>query len=180
MIRRRSDTRGVATGDVIIGLSLLTLLLALVYPTLRARGFRGSLAETVSEVEVFRAGAERFRQVNDSWPAPEAPGAIPPELAGLFPGDASLAREKYTLQWGRWEVVDYVEAPPSSAPPPADAPPDTVGPELMPVVRQIGGIILHSSDGALLAELLQRYGTEASFVRDTTWTLVLPGRAGGS
>ena len=61
-----------------------------------------------------------------------------------------------------------------------DAPPDTVGPELMPVVRQIGGIILHSSDGALLAELLQRYGTEASFVRDTTWTLVLPERAGGS
>ena len=180
MIRRRSDTRGVTTGDFVIGLSLLTLLLALVYPTLRARDFRGSLAETVSEVEAVRAGARRFLQMNGSWPAPEAPGAIPPELAGLFPGDTGLAREKYTLQWGRWEVVDYVEAPPSNELRPVDAPPDSVGPELMPVVREIGGIILHSSDGALLAELLQHYGTDASFVRDTTWTLVLPERAGGS
>ena len=180
MIRLRSDTTGVTTGDFVIGLALFALLLALVYPTLRARSFRGSLAETVTEVEAFRAGAQRSLQTTGSWPAPEVLGAIPPELSGVFPGETGLAREKYTLQWGRWEVVDYVEAPPSSALPPADAPPDTVGPEMIPVVREVGGIILHSSDGSLLAELLERYGKAASFVRDTTWTLVLPERAGGS
>ena len=126
----------------------------------------------------LRERAEGYLQANGSWPAPETPGTIPLELTHLFPVETDLARDRYTLQWSRWEVVDSVEVPPSVEEAPVDAPPDTVSPTMMPVVRRVGGIVLHSGDPALLAELLLHYGTDASFVRDTIWTLVLPARGG--
>lgn len=178
MIRARSNTLGVSTADVVVGIALVTVVLALAYPTLKARSFRASVAAMVLDVDALREGAEDYLRASGSWPAPEATGTIPPELTHLFPGDTDLAREQYTLQWSRWEVVDYVEAPPSVEETPVDAPPDTVGLAMMPVVREVGGIILHSSNASLLAELLLRYGTDASFVRDSTWTLLLPARGG--
>lgn len=175
----RSPRNGLATGDFLIGLALAAVVLALVFPTLQARSFRATVEAMVNDVERMRLGAERYLHANGSWPTPGAPGAIPRELADVFPSDPSLERDRYTMQWTRWEVVDYVEAPrPSDEAPRADAPPDSVGPTTIPKVREVGGVVVHTRDPALLAELLQRYG-EASFVRDATWTLVLPERATG-
>lgn len=100
-----------------------------------------------------------------------------------------MIREAYVLEWRRWNRIERVPAPPNppnatpvdpdEAPPPivgtADSPPDSVGPELMPVVRQEGAVVVHSSEELLLAELLRRYGPDVSFVRDTTWTLLIDG-----
>ncbi len=47
----------------------------------------------------------------------------------------------------------------------------------MRVVRTGGAVVVHSSRELLLAELLRRYGEESSFVRDTTWTLLVTGEA---
>ena len=57
-----------------------------------------------------------------------------------------------------------------------DNPPPEV-PLPQPLVSTSGGITVHTAETALLAELLSRYGATSSFVRDSTWTLVLP-RAG--
>lgn len=38
---------------------------------------------------------------------------------------------------------------------------------------QLAGITVHAAEPALLAALLRAYGREDSFVRDTTWTLIL-------
>jgi hypothetical protein len=47
----------------------------------------------------------------------------------------------------------------------------------MAVTREVGSISVHSGDDDLLAELSRRYGSWDSFVRDSTWTLMV--NAGG-
>jgi hypothetical protein len=48
---------------------------------------------------------------------------------------------------------------------------------MLPVPRAVGAVGVHSGEESLLAELLEHYGMEASFVVDTVWLLVLPERS---
>ena len=84
-------------------------------------------------------------------------------------------RNDYSLQWRTFEIVEQVEIPPAALEIPADAdqPPDSVGPEMRDVVALVGAIVVHTANDALSAALLQAYGPEDSFVRDTAWTLIL-------
>ncbi|MDA1104874.1 MAG: hypothetical protein O2956_14915 [Gemmatimonadetes bacterium] len=172
----------VTTGDVLIALAFLAFLGALAYPTVRVRAFRSLVEDVSSEVETMRSAAAGVFSRDGRWPDAGAPSAIPSELAGAFSGDSTLARDAYTLQWSRWEVVDYLPPPRASTPTPtdADAPPDSVGPRLVAVIRDVGAIVVHSGNDALLAALLARHGPAVSFVRDTTWTLTVEAPGGTS
>jgi hypothetical protein len=44
----------------------------------------------------------------------------------------------------------------------------------------VGAILVHTGTESLLADLLARYGTAVSYVRDTTWTLVVDDRIGST
>jgi hypothetical protein len=97
-------------------------------------------------------------------------------LTGTLGDD--LVRDGYTLQWTRWSVVDSVEVPRAPVETvPGDAPPAEPPRTTIPFAQLIGAVVVYSDDDRLLGELLARYGRDASFVRDTTWTLVLPERA---
>lgn len=183
-----SELRRVGPGDALIGLSLLALVLAALVPTFRQRAFDRLVEDAVADVEALRASAMTQRDVRGSWPPFSPPGRVPGVVSGAFGGDTVVARERYALEWRLWDRVDYVEAPPrppgsgmvdedeaavDPTPRPGDLPPDSVGPEMMPVVGQAAGVVVHSSDESLLAELLARYGSDVSFVVDSTWTLVV-------
>lgn len=172
---------GLTTPDVLMGVGALALVVALLYPLLRARGFQRMIEDVVMEVEAMRAGAVRSYELTGAWPPAGGVGDLPPALTSSFEGHGALLRDDYALQWTSWEVVEAVEAPRSAAtlPSTADAPPDSVGPPLVRVVRSVGGVVVHSGREELLAELLARYGAALSFVRDTTWTLRVPRPAGG-
>ncbi len=170
---RWADLRRASRGDAVIGLAGLTLLAALLYPTFTATRFRGLVADTVDEIETLRSGAQGIFSRSGSWPPAEAVGGIPLGLAGAFPGDSTLTRQDYTLQWSLLDIVEQVEAPRSAEELVADAPPDSVGPTFVSSVRGVGRIVVHSGRSELLAELLHHFGAAVSFVRDTTWTLVV-------
>lgn len=171
-----SPRLGITRSDVLIGVAAACLVGALAYPALRGRAFRGLVGGVVMEVEALRSGATRSYTANGGWPASTEPGAMPAGMTGSFEGDTTLVREDYSLQWSVWEVVEETEIPSNVSVIPAetDARPDSVGPPTMTAVRQIGSVVVHSGRDDLLAELLIRYGAEISFVRDTTWTLVVP------
>lgn len=175
MISGRWKRSGFTVGDFVLLLALGSLSIALLYPTLRARTFQVVLSETLGDVEALRSGASRFWENNGSWPTPSGPGAIPPELIGMFPGHSTLTRDEYSLQWTSWEIVTMTERVVTTVElEPDDQAPDSAAVELVPVVSDIGGVVLYSTNQDLLAELLSSYGSTASFVRDTTWTLVVP------
>jgi len=177
MTIRWPNLRDLSVGDVLVGIALVALIGTLAYPNLRSRAFRGLLDGAVTDVETMSTAARRTYAASGSWPPPTAAGALPTELAGAFPGDTALVRNGYSLQWRRWEVVEEVEGPPLTVgPEDADLPPDSVGPRLISVARPIGGIVVHSGRSELLAELLSRYGATVSFVRDTTWTMIVDDR----
>jgi hypothetical protein len=169
-------------GDVAIGIAALLLVWVLVAPALSARAFRLLTDEAAADVEGLRTAAISSRASTGRWPPPTSRGIAPPVLSGAFPGDSAFVRDAYTLEWGGLSVVDFVEVPVAPAPtaPGDDAPPDSVGPEMEPVVRDIGAIVVHSADDALLADLLRRFGSEVSYVRDSTWTLVVFGDEGST
>ena len=176
--RGRHPRRGATSGDVLIVLATLGVAAALLYPAWSVHGFRARVARAVTDVETVAAGARAFRDSGRRWPTPAPPGEAPPELAGLGGEEGPFRRLDYSLGWTSWEVVDSVEAPPPEDTPVAgDAPPASQGPRMEPVVRQVGAVTVHSQDDGLLAELLDHFAAQTSFVLDTMWLLVLPERA---
>lgn len=171
--------RGVTTGDTLIGLALVAVVVALAYPTLRARSFTRTLNNASARVDAIVTAAVRRHRDSGAWPEPAPPGEPPEELRGMIPDELGFRADDYLLEWSRWDVVDYIEIPPTVAESAVDAPPDTVAPERRPTVRTVGGVLLHSGDVRLLGELLGRYRDRGAFVRDTVWTLVLSGSDGG-
>jgi len=75
-------------------------------------------------------------------------------------------------------------AQPGEGPAPADfqpavPPPEDPGAEVQVPVETLGVVTVNSDDGRLLAALLERFGASRSFVRDSSWTLVVPPGGGG-
>ncbi|MDX1646786.1 MAG: hypothetical protein R3304_06565 [Longimicrobiales bacterium] len=186
-----TSVRDVGTGDALIGLGLAVLVVAALLPTYRARAFQSSVAEAVADVDALRAAALRFVAATGEWPPARPPGSVPAGASGSFGGDTTMVRDAYMLQWTLLERVEHVEAPgpPTSAGASmvdddeeplqdvrvrSDPPPDSAARGvLLPVVRMEGAVVVHSGDDLLLAELLRHFGDGRSFVRDTTWTLVV-------
>jgi hypothetical protein len=171
---------GASTGDGIIVASILTLGLALLYPSLIERRFEGRLDQAVADVETVRSAASGFLTANQDWPDPGVPGEASTQLAAALPADFVMRAAEYTVQWERWEVVQAPPAPEDPDPIVRDEEGDAIvatPPAPSPTFHSIGGVTVHSSNGAILAGLLARYGPGSSFVRDSTWTLVLPTRS---
>ncbi len=172
-----SQRSGASMGDILVLLSILTLGFALVYPRLQERAFEQQLDGAVSAIETLRAAASAFLNQNRDWPAPSPAGVTPPELVSAFPPEYRLAVEGYALEWNRWEIVDLPEIvlpPESEELSQEDLPGDSVPTRPTALFRTLGGLTLYAGNSALLARLLEHYGASLSFVRDTTWTLVIP------
>lgn len=169
--------------DVLLVLGGLAVVVSLVYPPLARRAYHHRVARVISGVEALRTAATEYRQRRGSWPEQADPGQVVADLAILLPGDVALRTEDYTLGWTVWKVVEIPPQPEmptvtTDAPPPdgrpttPPAPSDSMGTR-PPVVREMGGITVRSSQEGVLGALLERYGTARSFVRDSVWTLVL-------
>lgn len=182
-----SNQRGLAPVDVILALGTVALVASLVYPPLRQRAFRQRMEAIVAYVDAVRDAATRYRESAGHWPADAESGALPEGLAALLPADLVRRTADYALEWNRWDIV---EVPPEAeqpsgelgTPPPAASLPGT--PPIPrsqadsvvtrpPFVTALGGITVQTSEDAVLAALLDHYGSALSFVRDSSWTLVL-------
>jgi hypothetical protein len=141
-----------------IAAAAAVLVLALVTPTLRDRSFTTTLDSAFADVESLSAAAR---------------GAF--EDTGSWPGASTLGREAYVVDWTTLNVVEEIEVAITGLPPEALAAAQAASltTERVPTVASVGALVLHSSDLSLLAELLARYGEDESFVRDSTWTLVV-------
>jgi len=180
--------RGTATGNVLVVLSMLALGAALVYPILAQRQADERMADVIGRVEAVRQAAARYHDNQQDLPPNGGVGVAPQGLSTLLTPDFSFAGEGFALEWRLWDRAE--EAEEVSIPDPvvpveeelitaadtAVAPPRTV--------RSFGSLSVHSGEPFLLSGLLSRYGETSSFVRDTTWTLLIPlfsrPRAGGN
>lgn len=166
---------GASTGDMLIVLALVSLGASLLYPIRKQRAFDDRVEAAVADVESLRSETQRLRDAEGVWPESAPTGELP---AGSESAGLTLVRDTYALEWTRWVSVELPQPDTSAIPPPDDEdnpPPEVPLPQ--PLVSTSGGITVHTAETALLAELLSRYGATSSFVRDSTWTLVLP-RAG--
>ncbi len=181
-----SPGRGALTsGDVLLALAGLALVAAMVYPRVERALLWRTVAGAEGDVATVRAAAAAYRDEAGGWPAPAQAGEVPAELAGRLPSGFSFEAGSYTLEWSRWEMVDPAEPaepervmqPPPGGfepvlPPPAD-------PEVEVPVETLGAVTVHARDERVLAALLERFGASQSFVRERSWTLVLPLVGGG-
>lgn len=177
VVRRKRSTLGLSFADVLLAMGLLCFLAALTFPYFRARAFTTTLERAVSDVDALTSTVTGIYDRTGTWPPAAGAGEIPEGARGAFPQDTSLIRDGYSLQWLLLESAVRIPAPLASIviPEDADEVPDSVAPPTTFEVRSLGRLLVRSGDDALLAELLARYGREQSFVRDSTWTLVLPG-----
>lgn len=172
----RSHRSGASTRDVVLGLAVLSLLAALAHPWIARSRFGSSVDALEADVIAVREGALRYASDRGAWPPESAPGVVPPELATDLPQGFEFQREAWTLDWNRWEAVEVVETTlPAEDVPLADdeIETDTVSPPPSTFMT-MASVSVHTGDERLLSELLGRFGGEASFVRDSVWTLVLP------
>ena len=184
-----SSRRRVTSGDVLLALAGVALVAAVAYPrTERALLWR-TVAAAQADVETVRAAAAAYRAEAGGLPGPAEAGRVPAELEGRLPSGFSFLAGRYTLEWGRWETVrpaeqaQQAEQPAMEEPPggvqPAPPPPDDPAQEVQVPVETLGTVTVHAQDERVLAALLERFGASRSFVREGSWTLVLPA-VGGS
>jgi hypothetical protein len=176
----RIERWGVGAADILLIAGVVSILAALAAPALRVRSERRTIEDAIASVEAMRVAAAELGAGAQGLPTADSAGSLPPTLAAAAPDAAAGLGETYRLRWARWNVVDHVPAPPSVVTAtPGDAPPEPTEPMLVPVVRRVGALVVHSQDDALLAGLLRRYEADGAFVRDSIWTLVLARPAGG-
>jgi hypothetical protein len=187
---------GVTSGDVLLALAVLALVAAMVHPRLERALMRHTAAAAQSDVETIRAAAAAHRNETGAWPASTEAGVVPPELVARLPERFSFKKNAYTLAWERWESVApaaQAERPVPSEPPevaPAEAAPTASEPRLplpadLPAqvevpVEASAAVTVYCPDERVLAALLDRFGAGRSFVRERSWTLVLPARDNGA
>lgn len=174
-MRPARGEHGATFSDVLVFVATLSLALALLYPAWSAREFRERVSAAVTDVQTVGDAARQALSRAGRWPTSTPPGTAPQELVGLAAEGSPFSRTDYRVGWTSWNVVDSIEVMPT-APGLDDVPPEAEVPQLVPVLRSVGGISVHSADPALLAELSDRFSGETSFVLDTMWMLVLTER----
>ena len=171
----RGGVGGIATGDVLLVVAILCLALALVYPSIERSSVRREVDAAATDVEAVRAAAERYRARRGAWPPTAGRHALPAELAAAVPAKDSTRPPRYRLGWEVWEMLEEWEEPAPVAPSGTralPAPPDSVA-HPPPRVGAVAAIVVRSGDARVLAALLARYASGRSFVRDSTWALVI-------
>lgn len=175
----RPDLRGVTSGDILLALAVLALVGSLAYPRLERARLGDRVGTTAAQVRTLRDGALRFRAERGEWPA--ASDALRPdaELAGYLPPGFGYGGGACALGWERWETVqapaDPVPIPEIAEPTPGREPPipDTTA-LVEPVLAALGGISARCGDARILQALQDSFGVALSFIRDSSWTLVVP------
>lgn len=164
-------------GNVFLLLAFVCLAGAVAYPRMQRQASERQVESVIADVALLREAAESFLGREDRWPDDGAPGVVPTELAPTLPAGFSFDRNGYVLEWERWDVVIPASTPAQAEP--ADEGSglsvDSIARPQGPRTRGLGGITVVSSDAALRAVLLREFGPAHSFVRDSTWTLVLGG-----
>ena len=171
---------GLAVSDLVLALAGISVLAALLWPWMERWAFQDRVEAATEAVERTRTAMLDYREARGAWPPASEPGQVPDVMGPFLRGAVSFRGEGLLLQMRRWEALAAPEPSPALPPdaaervePPTDRPSE--GAEAPPPrTVPLAGLTVHASEPALLAALLDAYGSAASFVRDTTWTLVLP------
>lgn len=176
MMKSQGRRSGVSFADILLGMGVACVLIALAYPTFRAHGYASTVERAVNDVDALAIATRGIYERTGEWPPAGRPGEIPEGTRGAFPQDSTLTRDGYSLQWLLLESAVRVPTALSTVISPDETGdlPESVDLPTEIEVRILGRVVLNSADDALLAEMLARYGADRSFVRDSTWTLVLP------
>lgn len=142
------------------------LVWSLVRPTVREADRSGRIERVAVDVTALVAAVEAYVEEHGQAPTGSEAGQAPAALAPWLRGAVPFAGDGYRLDLDRWAEV--VVPPPPVAVDPADSVP---APTPFEVVRP--AVTVHSGRPDLLAHMLETYGPARSFVRDTSWTLVL-------
>ncbi len=173
---RRQPSRGPRLGRAFLVLSLGALTYSARLPSLRREALERRVAQAEAGIQTLHAAAQRFRLQRGRWPEGAAAGATPAELIFELPRAFDPLGDAYALQWTRLERL--VHAPSGGAatnpgPEAASARPTVAASRPGTDITEIGAITVVSGNPSLLALLQRDHGPTASFVTDSTWTLLL-------
>lgn len=157
-----TQIRALTVADGLVGFAMLSLIGSLLWPALTERRFDDMVEGSIQLIDSARERAILTHRQTGAWPTQVSTDPI---------GDAPAP------EWRVWKRVDEVHVPAVAPPPDADPGPAPTEPITRSVVRSFGAIEVTTSSEPLLAALLDHYGRTDSFVRDSTWTLVLSTQA---
>lgn len=170
--------RGATLGDVLLVLAGVALAAAVAYPRVQRGGLQARVEQAEAEVRTLADAVLRFRSEHGTWPQASSADTLAAELGALLPEGFSFAGTGYQLEVHVWETLE--EAPPVEPPTPsptAGAMPEPPAAQAPPsaLVGTVAGVTVRSPETPLLAALLERLGSKASFVhRDRlTWIFAL-------
>jgi hypothetical protein len=165
--------RLLTVGNLLVLVALVSVVGALLRPVMQRRAYQGLQADLLNRVEILRTSATLAALRDGGWPARTEPGRAPVELSSVIEDDL-MTGDAFTLQWHRWEVTEPVEDRQDTAAQNLDElPAEAETPRIVLRPWSVGGIVVRTVRPELLAALLSAYGPSVSFVRDSTWTLVV-------
>lgn len=177
---RIGDRSGMAPGDALLVLASLAFVFAVAYPRLERVALHRRTAAVSFAVRTVQDGARRYWSEEGRWPAGDAEGQVPAEMAPQLPDGFSFQHADYTLTWDRWETLEALPVDSAQIPEPPILLGDVPAPAALDSLEVVpprdiplGGITVRASDPRILAALLEEFGPARAFLREGSWTLVL-------
>ena len=100
MSRRR---RGFMLVELMLVLSIAAILVRISVPVAATFMLKAHASRVVGDYNTMRAAAYAYFTDHSAWPPDAGPGEVPTGLAPYLPRDFSLTRQRYTLEWERWD-----------------------------------------------------------------------------
>ncbi len=95
----KRNQRGFTFIELLVVLTLLSLLLGLAMPQYQQVRKRARAAQAVGAISVIRHAAFAYNEATGQWAPGEITGQVPPELASYLPNGFSFRQPDFDLAW---------------------------------------------------------------------------------
>jgi len=107
-VRRRSDERGFSLIELMIVVTIISIIAALAQPQLHGVLLKARAADVVADLNAVRVAVLQYQGSLNVWPAEEAAGTIPTDLIPYLPEGFSFNQEEYTLDYENLGGTPYM------------------------------------------------------------------------
>lgn len=101
---RFADSRGFTLVEMAVVILIIAFLAAMAMPNLQRALLKARATAAVGDLDVIRVAVLNYHADHNAYPADVNRGIVPAGLASYLPGNFSMKRSSYTMDYDNWSA----------------------------------------------------------------------------